>query len=154
MPPPKTILFAHGRSHQGVDDEEDVRLWATGGALLRALHRTIPATCAVTLKLFYWLSQEFLDSDDELPQLENDYAGQRYFLAVAPGLLPNGSGAWPSWLGVAVGHSVPQWISAPPTREWFFTLDLAYQNLPIRADWWHDVASLLATVRKTLDEPV
>ena len=109
-------------------------LWATGGALLRALHRTIPATCAVTLKLFYWPSQEFLDSDDELPQLENDYAGQRYFLAVAPGLLPNGSGAWPSWLGVAVGHSVPQWISAPLTREWFFTLDLAYQNLPIRAD--------------------
>ncbi len=50
-------------------------LWATGVALLRALHRTIPATCAVTLKLFYWPSQEFLDSDDELPQLENDYGG-------------------------------------------------------------------------------
>ena len=118
-------------------------LWATAGALLPALHRTVRVSQTLTLKLFYWPSRELRDNGDNLPQLENDYAGQRYFLAFAPGLLPGGSGGWPRWLGVAFGHSVPQWISAPPTHEWYVTLDLTYGKLPIRAAWWSDVASML-----------
>ncbi len=120
-------------------------IWATAGALLPALHRAVRASRALTLKLFYWPSRELRDSGGDLPQLENDYAGQRYFLGFAPGLLTDGSGGWPPlpWLGVAFGHSVPQWISAAPTHEWYVSLDLTYRKLPIQAAWWSDVASVL-----------
>ena len=117
--------------------------WTTAGALLPALHRSWPASRVVGLKAFYWPSSEFRNSGSDLPDLENDYAGQRFYLAIDPGLLDSGAGPWPDWLGVAVGHSVPHWYSAPPHHEWYFTLDLNARGLPIQAVWWYDVASLL-----------
>ncbi len=119
---------------------------ATIGALLPALHRTVPASRIIRLKLNYWPSAEFRNRSDGLPQLENDYAGQRYFLAITPGRLPGGAGPWPDWLGIALGHSVPQWASAPPTREWYLAFDLELRGIPIRATWWHTVATVLDQV--------
>ena len=113
------------------------------GAALPALHRSAPVTRAVLLKMNYWPSDEFRNSAEDLPDLENDYAGQRYFLAINPGRAPGGAGPWPDWLGVAVGHSVPHWATLPPVHEWYVTLDLNLRGLPIRASWWHTVASVL-----------
>ena len=109
-----------------------------------ALHRTLPPSRSVLLKVWYWPSSEFRNRlPGALPQLENDYAGQRYFLAFNPGRLPGGAGPWPSWLGVAIGHSVPYWISQPPIHEWYVTLDLNMRGFAVRAPWWRKVASLL-----------
>ena len=117
-------------------------LWTLPGAALPALHRSWPASRSVQLKVSYWPSQEFRDRPPgQLPQLENDYAGQRYFLAVNPGRRPGGSGAWPAWLGVAVGHSIPHWVSQPPIHEWYLTLDVSLRGIPARAGWWNTVAS-------------
>ncbi len=113
------------------------------GALLPALHRTFPTTRALALKVNYWPSAEFRNRANGLPQLENDYAGQRYFLTISPGRVPGGAGAWPDWLGLALGHSVPQWASLPPVHEWYVALDLNLRGLPIRTDWWQGLATLL-----------
>jgi hypothetical protein len=118
-------------------------LWSTAGAVLPAIHRSWPASEAVSLKVFYWPSQEFLDSGDALPDLENDYAGQRFFLTLHPGRIRGGAGPWPDWLGIAVGHSVPHWISEPPIHEWYLTLDFNFQGLPIEAGSWRKFASVL-----------
>lgn len=115
----------------------------TVGALLPALHRTVPIARAVLLKVSYWPSDEFRTSTTGLPDLENDYAGQRYFLALNPGRAPGGAGPWPDWLGVAVGHSVPHWATVPPVHEWYVALDLNLRGLPIRARWWQEVAAVL-----------
>ncbi len=121
--------------------------WTAAGAVLPALHRTVPASKSVLFKVWYWPSSEFRNrASGAPPQLENDYAGQRYFLAFDPGRLPNGSPGWPAWLGVAVGHSVPYWISQPPIHEWYFTLDLSFRGLGVRAPWWNKVATLLDQV--------
>ncbi len=118
--------------------------WTAVGAVLPALHRTVPATKSLLVKVSYWPSNEFRNRPPgALPQLENDYAGQRYFLAFNPGRLPGGARPWPSWLGVAVGHSVPYWISQPPIHEWYVTLDLNMRGLPVRAPWWRKVATVL-----------
>lgn len=121
-------------------------MWTAGGALLPALHRTWAPSRAAQLKFNYWPSDELRNRTDGLPQLENDYAGQRYYLAIVPGRLPSGAGAWPDWLGVALGHGVPHWISAPPVHDWFVTLDLNWTGLPIRAAWWRRVAAVLDQV--------
>lgn len=113
------------------------------GAVLPALHRTVPPSRAVSLKVNYWPSAEFRNRPDGLPQLENDYAGQRYFLALTPGRLPRGAGPWPDWLGLAVGHSVSRWASAPPMHEWYVTLDLDLRGVPVRGKWWRRVTNLL-----------
>lgn len=117
--------------------------WTAAGALLPALHRSWPASRTVSLKVFYWPSREFLESDYELPQLENDYAGQRFYLTLNPGRLPSGAAAWPDWLGIAVGHSVPHWVSHPPAHDWFLTLDLDLRGLATEDGVWRSVAGLL-----------
>ena len=118
-------------------------LWTTAGAMLPAIHRSWQASRAVSLKVLYWPSREFLDSGDALPDLENDYAGQRFFMTLNPGRIRGGAGPWPDWLGIAVGHSVPHWISEPPLHEWYVTLDLDMGGLPIEAGGWRKFASVL-----------
>lgn len=120
--------------------------WTTAGAILPALHRQWPATRVVSLEVWYWPSPEFRNRAGALPSLENDYAGQRYYVAIHPGRVPGGGGAWPDWLGVAVGHGTPHWISAPPTHEGYFTLDLSLRGLPIRSGLWRAVATVLDQV--------
>lgn len=119
---------------------------SVAAAILPALHRTVPATRVASLKVFYWPSAEYRDRAGNLPQLENDYAGQRYYLAFHPGAVPGGAGPWPDWLGVALGHGVPSWASTPPAHDWYATLDLRLAGLPIRAPWWKHVASVLDQV--------
>lgn len=69
--------------------------WTAAGSVLPALHRTVPPTRALVAKGFYWPSAEYRRRRGPLPQLENDYAGQRYYLAIQPGRLPGGGGPWP-----------------------------------------------------------
>ncbi|MFQ6047036.1 MAG: hypothetical protein ACE5PT_11895 [Gemmatimonadales bacterium] len=120
--------------------------WTAAGAIIPALHRTWPETRIVLLKSNYWPSDEFLNRTGDLPQLENDYAGQRYYLAINPGRLSSGAGPWPDWLGFAVGHSVPHWISRPPVHQWYVTLDLNLRGLPIEGTWWRWAAAFLDQV--------
>jgi len=115
------------------------------GALLPALRRTWAPARMVQLKAYYWPSNEFRNRVGPLPELENDYAGQRYYLSVNPGRAGRAA-AWPRWLGVALGHSVPAWASLPPTHVWFVTLDLDLAGLPVKAKWWKSVASVLDQV--------
>jgi hypothetical protein len=124
-------------------------LWTALGSVLPALHQTWPRSRGVTVKVSYWPSQEYLNRTGPEPQLESDYAGQVYHLAVAPSELGLYRG-WPRWLGVAVGHSVPYWASQPPVHEWYFTLDLRARGLPIRARWWRQVAWVLDQVHLPL----
>jgi hypothetical protein len=116
------------------------------GATLPALHRSLPASRALALKVFYWPSTEYRDRTGNLPQLENDYAGQRYYLTIQPGAIPGGAGPWPDWLGVAVGHGVPHWVTLPPTHDWYVTLDFRLAGLPIRGRAWRIVAAVLDQV--------
>lgn len=119
-------------------------LYTAAGSILPALHQSVPTTRPFQLKVQYGPSDEYRSRmPGGLPQIENDYAGQRYYLAIDPGLLPNGAGPWPDWLGVAVGHSVDAWASVPPSDEWFVTLDVNARGFPIRAQWWRTVASLI-----------
>jgi hypothetical protein len=113
------------------------------GAVAPALHRTYPQSRALLLKFNYWPSEEFGNRSGTFPQLESDYAGMRFFLALNPGRAPGGAGWWPDWLGVAWGHSVDHWITAPPNHQWYFTTDLNLRGIPIKAKWWHTVASVL-----------
>ncbi len=123
---------------------------AAGGAILPALHRTWDPAQAILLKVNYWPSDEYRDRTGTYPTLATDYAGQRYFLALNPGRLSNGAGAWPDWLGVAVGHSVPYWVSEPPIDQWYFVFDLNLRGLPIRAAWWQSVAAVLDQIHLPL----
>ena len=118
-------------------------VWTTAGAVLPALHRSLPPSRAFSLKVFYWPSDEFTDSGDALPDLENDYAGQRFYLTFNPGRLEGGAGPWPDWLGIAVGHSVPHWITVPPVHEWYVTLDIDARGLPVSASGWTKIAAVL-----------
>jgi hypothetical protein len=120
-------------------------LWTVLGSALPAAHQTWPASRGVTLKVSYWPSPEYRNRTGQEPQLESDYAGQVYYLAVAPSEL--GLHRWPGWLGVAAGHSVPYWASQPPVHEWYFTLDVRARGLPIKAGWWRPVAWMLDQVR-------
>jgi hypothetical protein len=114
------------------------------GALLPALHRAVPATRVVRLKAWYWPSDELRNRPaGSLPALENDYAGQRYYLAIEPGALPGGAGVWPDWLGAAVGHGVPQWASAPPSHDWYVVFHLRFRGLPLKGEAWRRVATIL-----------
>lgn len=119
--------------------------WTAAGAIVPALHRTWAPSRAVRLKVFYWPSAEFRDRVGSLPQLENDYAGQRYFLAINPARAEDVTG-WPAWLGAAVGHSVPTWISVPPEHVWFLTLDIDLSGLPVKAKWWRRFAAVVDQV--------
>ncbi len=129
--------------HEGKGFDVADFAYSTAGAVLPALHRTWPATRSVLYKVNYWPSEEFRTSGDDLPQLSNDYAGMRFFLALNPGRMPGGAGWWPDWLGVAWGHSVDHWITAAPNHQWYFTTDLNFRGIPIKAKWWHSVATVL-----------
>ncbi|MGD2135489.1 MAG: DUF2279 domain-containing protein [Gemmatimonadales bacterium] len=122
-------------------------LWSAAGAALPALHHTWAPSRAVLLKGNYWPSSELLDRTGAQPTLFTDYAGQRYFLAFDPGRLPGGGGPWPDWLGIAVGHGVPHWITVPPEHEWYVTLDLNLRGLAIDAPWWPRLASVLDQIK-------
>lgn len=136
--------------HEGKGFDAPDMAWTAGGALLPALHAIVPPSRVLQLKVNYWPSRELRERTGNLPQLENDYAGQRYFLAIDPGLLSDGAGPWPDWLGIALGHSVQHWITAVPVHEWFVTLDLNLRGLPIQAPWWHRVASVLDQIHVPL----
>jgi hypothetical protein len=74
-------------------------LWTAAGALLPALHRQWPVTRSLTWKVFYWPSAEYRNRVGSVPALENDYAGQRFFLSIDTGVVPG-----VSWMGLAIGH--------------------------------------------------
>lgn len=119
------------------------------GAVLPALHASVPASRMVALKANWWPSDELRNRPPGgLPQIENDYAGQRYFLSLVPGR------AWPDlpvpWLGLALGHSTTTWASVPPQSEWYVTLDVELRRLPIHARWWRTVATVLDQVKVPL----
>ncbi len=114
--------------------------WTVLGSVLPAARLSSPTARALALKVSYWPSDEYRHRTGPEPRLESDYAGQRYYLAVAPsetGL------TWPRWLGFAVGHSVPYWASQPPIDEWYAALDLRLSGLPIHTKWWRPVSWVL-----------
>lgn len=116
------------------------------GSALPLVHRRWPATRAVTLKAWYWPSAEFRGRTGPEPNLLSDYAGQRYYVSVNPAR-GGGPGWWPPWLGLAVGHGTPAWVTAFPARhEWYVALDLELRGLPVRAAWWRPVAAVLDQV--------
>ncbi|NIM52588.1 MAG: hypothetical protein GTO22_25645 [Gemmatimonadales bacterium] len=137
---PKEIgdAFQEDRGFSGPD-----MLWTVGGSILPALHRAWAPARSILVKLNYWPSDEYRNRIGAEPQLESDYAGQRYYLAINPGRLPGGAGPWPDWLGLALGHSVPHWISAPPAHQWYVALDVNFRGIPLRAEWWRTVATVL-----------
>lgn len=118
----------------------------SAAATLPALHRQWPATAVLQLKALYWPSSEYRHRTGPLPSLENDYAGQRFYLTLNPARRPGGAGAWPRWLGVALGHGTPTWISQPPSHVWYATLDVDLSGIPVHASWWPVVATLLDQV--------
>jgi hypothetical protein len=118
-------------------------LWTAGGALLPALHTTSRQSRAFVLKANYWPSDEFRNRTGSQPRIENDYAGQRYFLAINPGLARETPGEWLPWFGFAVGHSVSQWVDVDPTHQWYLTLDVNFRGIPVKASWWQPVATIL-----------
>ena len=114
------------------------------GAAMPAAHRTWKPSRAVVLKVNYWPSDEFRNGTaPPFPQIERDYAGQRYFIALDPGLALPGPGGWPDWLGIAFGHSVAEAYSDPIIPQWYVTLDVNLRGLPVRAPWWRSVAGVL-----------
>jgi hypothetical protein len=120
---------------------------SAAGALLPALHQAVPVTRAVQVKAWYWPSAELRNRPPgSLPSLENDYAGQRYYVALQPGAAPGGAAWWPDWLGLALGHGVPHWATAPPSHDWYGVLDLRLSGLPLRGEVWRRVASVLDQV--------
>ncbi len=106
-------------------------LWSTAGAVLAGAHRSIPGTQMVSLKVSYWPSDEYRARTSGEPRLFTDYAGQRYFLSFNPGRGRDAGDriGWPSWLGVAVGHGIPHWISQPPRHEWYVVVDLDVRGI-------------------------
>jgi hypothetical protein len=115
------------------------------GALIPVAHAAWPATRAVSLKAWYWPSAELRHrSGAPEPNLLSDYAGQRYYLSINPARGGLGPAWWPRWLGVAVGHSTPAWVTQYPAQhEWYAALDLELRGLPVKAAWWPKVAAVL-----------
>ena len=50
---------------------------------------------------------------------------------------------WPRWLGVAVGHGVPYWVTQPPEHIWYVAFDVEFSELPVPGDWWQGAAAFL-----------
>jgi hypothetical protein len=129
----------------GTGFETAKNLANAAGALLPVVHTRWPATKIVSLKGWYWPSAELRTRNGAPePTLLSDYAGQRYYLSINPA---RGGGIgpawWPRWLGVAVGHSTPAWVTATPRHEWYAALDLELRGLPVKATWWPRVAAVL-----------
>jgi len=128
----------------GAGFETAKNLANAAGALIPVAHAAWPATRAVSLKGWYWPSAEFRHRNDAPePNLLSDYAGQRYYVSFNPRRGGFGPAWWPRWLGVAVGHSTPTWVSAPPEHEWYAALDLDLRGIPIKASWWPKVTAVL-----------
>ena len=115
------------------------------GATLTELTRSVQASKNVLLKFWDWASHELRNRPPgELPQLENDYAGQRYYLAYAPGRYTGPpEQRWRSPIGIAVGHSIQAWIVERPMHEWYRTLDAQFRGIPIRGGTWQKIATVL-----------
>ena len=115
------------------------------GAALPAMHRTWEPSKAFLLKFNYWPSEEYRNRNGGQPQLESDYAGMRFYLAFNPGRMPGGARPWPDWLGIAAGHSINAWLVDPQDKheQWYLALDLNFRGIPIKAKWWHSVATVL-----------
>lgn len=110
------------------------------GATLPALRASVPPLRSIRFAVFYWPSSEFRNrAPGALPDLENDWAGHRYYVAFTPGQLETVT--LPRWLGVAVGHSVDHWISAPPHSEWFVTLDVLPSGFGLQSSTLRKLAS-------------
>jgi len=116
-------------------------MWTAIGGVIPALHRQWPRTRVLQAKMWYWPSRELTHRTGPLPSLENDYAGQRFFATLNPAR-DGGAGGWPAWLGVAVGHGTPAWISRPPSNVWYLTLDVDLQGIHVHNRWWRPVAAL------------
>ena len=116
--------------------------WTVAGAMLPALRQTVPVFQAVSFKAQYWPSDEYRNRSGNLPQLENDYAGQRYYLVINPGMIGHGKSGWPRWLGMALGHSVQAWTIERPEHEWYLTFDLMVSGI-FRSGIAHKLSSLL-----------
>jgi len=125
-------------------------LWSGAAAGLVGVRDAWTPASAVRLKGWYWPSDEYQHRVGAFPTLESDYAGQRYFLAIDPGLVPGASIPFPRWLGIAVGHGVDHWISGTPDPIWYLTLDLNLRGLPITARWWQTVAAVLDQIHVPL----
>jgi hypothetical protein len=121
-------------------------LWSGTAAAVVGLRASWSPANALQFKGWYWPSSEYLHRTGAFPTLESDYAGQRYFLAIDPGLLPSASVLLPRWLGIAVGHGIDHWTSGPPTPMWYLSLDLNLRGIPVRAPWWQTVAAVLDQV--------
>ncbi len=124
-------------------------LWTAAGSMLPPARRTWHPARAFALKANYWPSQEYRNRTGPQPQLESDYAGQRYYLALAPRRLLHVAW-WPPWLGLAAGHSVPYWASQPPVHEWYGALDMSFGELPVRSRWWQRAAWVLDQIHVPL----
>ncbi len=117
------------------------------GSMLPVVHRRWPATRSVALKVWYLPSSEFRHRVGSEPNLLSDYAGQRYYLSFNPARGGAEIRWWPRWLGLAIGHSTPAWVTEVPARhEWYATLDLELRGLPVRTSWWPRVAAVLDQV--------
>lgn len=138
---PKTIADGF----HGTGFEISKNLTNAVGSLLPVAHRRWPATRAVSLKVWYWPSAEFLHrTSGGEPRLLSDYAGQRYYLSINPTRGGAGPRWWPRWVGIAVGHSTPAWATEFPARhEWYAVLDLEMRGLPVTASWWPRLAAVL-----------
>lgn len=115
------------------------------GSLLPVARSLWPAARTVSLKAWYWPSAEFRHrTPGSEPRLLSDYAGQRYYLSLNPRRAGFGPAWWPRWLGVAVGHSTPAWVTEVPARhEYYAALDLELRGLPVTARWWPPLAAVL-----------
>jgi len=114
------------------------------GSALPVAHAAWPATRAAALKVWYWPSRELRERAGSEPRLLSDYAGQRYYLSINPARGGLGPRWWPRWLGLALGHSTPAWVTEAPARhDWYAALDLELRGLPIRGGWWPRVAAAL-----------
>ena len=136
---PKEIVDGFHGGFSGSD-----AAWGAAGAVLPALHRQWPATRAVTLKVWYRPSPEYLHKTGTDPSLPSDYAGQVYYLSVNPARGGSGPDWWPHWLGLAAGHSTTPWVTEWPGRHvWLAALDVEFRGLPVRLSWWPRVAAVL-----------
>jgi len=117
--------------------------WVLAGGALQAARQTWRPARAVRAKWNYWPSEEHDAGLPESPGLFTDWAGQRFYLAVHPESGGLSTSPWPSWLGVAVGHGVPYWVTQPPEHIWYLVLDVEFGELPVRTAWWRRMAAVL-----------
>ena len=117
--------------------------WVVAGGALQASRQTWEPARAVRPKWTYWPSPEHDSDAPGSPGVFTDWAGQRFYLAVHPAAGGANLAPWPRWLGVAVGHGVPYWVTQPPERIWYLVFDVEFSELPVPGDWWRGAAAFL-----------